>query len=316
MAKRRLGKGIDALIQGRELDEETQRSAVVAVPVDRIRANPEQPRTQFSEELLAELTESVREKGIIQPILAEEAEDGTYLIIAGERRFRAAQRAGLSSVPVLPRRFSHDEKLEIALIENLQREDLNPIDEAEAYRSLMESASLTQDELSRRLGLNRSTVANALRLLRLPEDLKADIAGGRLSAGHARAILAVDNDEGRSRLAERIRTESLSVRQAEELAVTLSSAAGKRRRAGKAGAGEYDGGKSGAGESGGAGTDRRKSPELRALEERLLDILGTKVTVKGSHSRGRIEIEYYSLDDLERIAGIIAGDAADDAGGE
>lgn len=312
MAKRRLGKGIDALIQGQELDEETQRTAVVEVPVDQLRANPEQPRKQFSEEHLSELTESVREKGVIQPILAEEADDGTYLIIAGERRFRAARRAGLSRVPVLPRRFSHEEKLEIALIENLQREDLNPIDEADAYRSLMEGASLTQDELARRLGLNRSTVANALRLLRLPEDLKAEIAEGRLSAGHARAILAVDNEDGRTRLAQRIRTEALSVRQAEELAGTLSSAAAKRRRSGEAGT--VATGKdapAGTGDAG-DGTSQRKSPELRELEEKLLDTLGTKVVVKGSHSKGRIEIEYYSLDDLERIAGIISGNPADD----
>jgi ParB family chromosome partitioning protein len=303
VAKRRLGKGIDALIQGQEIDEEIRRASVIEVPVEQLRANPEQPRKQFSEEHLSELTESVREKGVIQPILAEEAEDGTYLIIAGERRFRAAQRAGLSSVPVLPRRFSHEEKLEIALIENLQREDLNPIDEAEAYRSLMESASLTQDELARRLGLNRSTVANALRLLRLPEDLKAEIAGGRLSPGHARAILAVDTEEGRTRLAQRIRTDALSVRQAEELAGTLSSAAAKRARPGKAGP---DGDR----------PSPQKSLELRELEEKLLDTLGTKVVVKGSHSKGRIEIEYYSLDDLERIAGIISGDAAGDAGAE
>ncbi len=309
MAKRRLGKGIDALIQGQELDEETQRTAVVEVPVEQLRANPEQPRKQFSEEHLSELTESVRERGVIQPILAEEADDGTYLIIAGERRFRAAQRAGLSSVPVLPRRFSHEEKLEIALIENLQREDLNPIDEAEAYRSLMESASLTQDELARRLGLNRSTVANALRLLRLPEDLKAEIAEGRLSAGHARAILAVDNEDGRTRLARRIKAEALSVRQAEELAGRLSSAAGKRR-------GSRTGGSGATGTTGGDATTQRKSPELRELEEKLLDTLGTKVIVKGSHSKGRIEIEYYSLDDLERIVGIISGDAADEAGAE
>jgi len=306
VAKRRLGKGIDALIQGQELDEETQRAAVVEVPVEQLRANPEQPRKQFSEEHLSELTESVREKGVIQPILAEEADDGTYLIIAGERRFRAAQRAGLSSVPVLPRRFSHEEKLEIALIENLQREDLNPIDEAEAYRSLMEGASLTQDELARRLGLNRSTVANALRLLRLPEDLRAEIAEGRLSAGHARAILAVDNEEGRTRLTQRIRSEALSVRQAEELAGTLSSAAGKPRTAGKGG--------SGGGGGRGHEASQGKSPELRELEEKLLDTLGTKVIVKGSHSKGRIEIEYYSLDDLERITGIICGDADDDSG--
>lgn len=309
MAKRRLGKGIDALIQGQDLDDETRREAVVEVPIAQLRPNPEQPRKQFSEEHLDELTDSVRAKGVIQPILAEEAEDGTYLIIAGERRFRAAERAGLSEVPVLPRRFSREEKLEIALIENLQREDLNPIDEAQAYRSLMESAALTQEQLAARLGLNRSTVANALRLLRLPDDLKAEIVAGRLSAGHARAILAVETEDGRRTLAARIRDEALSVRQAEELAAKLSAGGGAKRRRETGPTGGSGAGGDGSGEGGAAA----KSPELRALEERLLEALGTKVVVKGSDTKGRIEIEYYSLDDLERIAGIIEGG---NAGGE
>jgi ParB family chromosome partitioning protein len=286
-----LGKGIDALIQGHDLDEETRRSAVIQVPTEQLRPNPDQPRKQFSAEQLEELTNSVREKGVIQPILAEEAEDGTYLIIAGERRFRAAQGAGLNEVPVLPRRFSREEKLEIALIENLQREDLNPIDEAEAYRSLMESAGLTQEQLSGRLGLNRSTVANALRLLRLPDELKQEIAEGRLTAGHARAILAVHHEEGRRKLAARIREEALSVRQAEELAAKLSAGGTQTSREQKKPATE----------------GRQKTPEMQDLEERLLHALGTRVVLKGSESKGRIEIEYYSLDDLERIAEIISG---------
>lgn len=300
MAKKRLGKGIDALIQGQDVDEETTRTSIVNVPIAQLRPNPEQPRKQFSEEHLVELTDSVREKGVIQPILAEEADDGTYLIIAGERRFRAAQRAGLDEVPVLPRSFSREEKLEIALIENLQREDLNPIDEAEAYRSLMETAGLTQEQLAHRLGLNRSTVANALRLLRLSEELKGEIAAGRLTPGHARAILAVDTEDGRQKLAERIRLEGLSVRQAEELAGRLSATS----RGAAAAAGQTGGG------NGAGGEAQTKTPELRTLEEKLLDALGTKVVVKGSHHKGRIEIEYYSLDDLERIAEIISGDAA------
>jgi ParB family chromosome partitioning protein len=165
----------------------------------------------------------------------------------------------------------------------------------------METASLTQDQLAQRLGLNRSTIANALRLLRLPDDLKAEIAEGRLTAGHARAILSVDTEEGRKRLAQKIRTDALSVRQAEDLAGKLSAGGGAKRRAGAGGDGREPG--SGGGEA------TAKSPELRDLEDRLLDALGTKVLVKGSHEKGRIEIEYYSLDDLERIAGIIAGDA-------
>ena len=305
MSKRRLGKGIDALIQGQELDEETREHAVILVPVSQLQPNPDQPRKQFSEEHLAELTASVQEKGVIQPILAEESEQGTYLIIAGERRFRAAQRAGLSEVPVLPRKFSTEEKLEIALIENLQREDLNPIDEAEAFRGLMEGAGLTQEELAQRLGLNRSTVANGLRLLRLSDDLKEDIAHGRLSAGHARAILSVTHEDGRKKLVQRIRAEGLSVRQAEEAAAKLS--AGNRSGAGGGGKRKRE---SGSGQAGSESSDTAgKSPELRALEDRLLDALGTKVVVKGSEQKGRVEIEYYSLDDLERISEIIAGDS-------
>ncbi|MFP3959281.1 MAG: ParB/RepB/Spo0J family partition protein [Spirochaetaceae bacterium] len=312
MAKqRRLGKGIDALIQGHETDEGTRRESVVEVPLGRLRPNPQQPRKQFSEDQLAELAQSVREKGVIQPILAEEADDGSYLIVAGERRFRAAERAGLEQVPVLPRRFSREEKLEIALIENLHREDLNPIDEAEAYRSLMETASLTQEELARRLGLNRSTVANALRLLRLPEDMKAEIAVGTISPGHARAVLSVDHEEGRRELARRIRDEGLSVRQAEELATSLSAgkrSAGDGSVASQAESSQTDAGESGGSAAGGSGA-RAKSPELRALEERLLHSLGTKVVLRGSERKGRVEIEYYSLEDLERIAELICGDS-------
>lgn len=306
MAKKRLGKGIDALIQGQDVDEETRRAAVIQVPIEQLRPNPEQPRKQFSEEHLQELTDSIREKGVIQPVLAEQAEDGTFLIIAGERRFRAAEKAGLSEVPVLPRRFSREEKLEIALIENLQREDLNPIDEAEAYRGLMERAGLTQEQLSRRLGLNRSTVANALRLLRLPDELKQEIVEGRLTAGHARAILAVDNEDGRRRLARRIREEALSVRQAEEVAQNLHASAGAPRGEGGRGAAPASR-EQGSSSEGTGSKGAEKSPELRALEEQLLDALGTKVVVKGSESKGRIEIEYYSMDDLERLADIITG---------
>ncbi|MGM0673788.1 MAG: ParB/RepB/Spo0J family partition protein [Spirochaetota bacterium] len=310
MSKRRLGKGIDALIQGQELDEDTREHSVVLVPLSQLKPNPEQPRKQFSEEHLAELTASVQEKGVIQPILAEESEEGGYLIIAGERRFRAAQRAGLGEVPVLPRQFSREEKLEIALIENLQREDLNPIDEAEAFRGLMEGAGLTQEELAQRLGLNRSTVANGLRLLRLSDELKQDIAEGRLSAGHARAILSVSEEEGRKELVERIRSEGLSVRQAEEAAAKRSAgrsgAGGQEKRGGNARSG--DGATDASDDaSGGASSGAGKSPELRALEDRLLHALGTKVVVKGSEQKGRVEIEYYSLDDLERISQIIAG---------
>jgi ParB family chromosome partitioning protein len=308
-----LGKGIDALLQGRDLGEMERLSSVISVPVERLQPNPNQPRKAFSEEALQELTDSVREKGIIQPILAEEQEDGSYRIIAGERRYRAAQAAGLEMVPVLPREFTDEEKLEVALIENLQREDLNPIEEAQAFQALMDTAGVTQDELAKRLGMNRSTIANTLRLLKLPSDVQEKVIAGGVSSGHARAILSVKEPADREKLVARIQEEQITVREAEHMASALNSGVWEQTSAGsEAGAGteqaSSDGTRQKSGRSKGGGSSSggsEKSPELRDMEERFLEALGTKVVVRGSHERGKIEIDYYSMEDLERLFEII-----------
>ena len=291
MSKRGLGRGIDALLQGFEsADAPVQPGSGVTnmLPIDQIAPNPNQPRKSFSEESLQELADSVRSRGILQPILVEQVDDGSYMIIAGERRYRAARRAGLAEVPVIVRSFTEEEKLEIALIENIQREDLNPIEEAQAYRSLMDSTGVSQDELSSRLGKNRSTVANSLRLLKLPEEVQRALTRGELTAGHARALLALSSPNDLVTLFRRIIGEGLSVREAEAEARAMSG--GRPTERPKASS---------------TATVARKSVELRELEERLITALGTKVTVSGSHEKGRIEINYYSLDDLERLTDLL-----------
>lgn len=328
MAKKRLGKGIDALIQTQDEESAQQLEGVTEISLDRLRPNPEQPRKHFSEEALEELSASIREKGVLQPLLVEPGDDGFYQIIAGERRYRAARKAGVESVPAIPRSFTPAEKLEIALIENLQREDLNPIEEARAYQSLMETSNVTQDELSRRLGKNRSTVANALRLLRLPASVQEAVAAGRLSSGHARAVLAVETPEARSGLAEALLAEDVSVRIAERAAgyvnagyapqhalaeaarpgSAASDGGGASSGDGAPGAGAATGpGRRGAGAEARSGEGARKDPHLSAVEQDLLERLGTRVTVRGSEEKGKIEIEYLSLEDLNRIVELIAG---------
>ncbi|NBC30400.1 MAG: ParB/RepB/Spo0J family partition protein [Spirochaetes bacterium] len=330
MAKKRLGKGIDALIQSQDDEAAPEHiEGLTQVPLDKLRPNPDQPRKHFSEEAIEELAASIRAKGVLQPLLVEESGDGNYLIIAGERRYRAALKAGIQTVPILPRSFTSTEKLEIALIENLQREDLNPIEEARAYQSLMETANATQDELSKRLGKNRSTIANALRLLRLPVSVQEAVAAGRLSPGHARAVLSVENADGRANLAEALLSQDVSVRVAERAAALVNAGSSPEEALHRAAAGAGDsvgegagatgegvrgegrGARAGAGGSGGSGKD----PQLAAIEQDLLERLGTRVTLRGSGERGKIEIEYLSTSDLNRILDLIGGAAGDAAGG-
>lgn len=285
--QRALGKGIDALLMSGD-DTELLSSAsgsVVSVPVESLQPNPNQPRQEFRQESLRELADSIQEKGIIQPIIAEETEHGRYTIIAGERRYRAACMAGLKEVPVLLRTFSEEEKLEIALIENVQREDLSPVEEAKAYRGLMEHAGLSQEEVAKRVGKNRSTVANSLRLLKLPDDMQAALASEELTAGHARAILSVVNPADQRILFNRIVAKGLSVREAETLAAELNRGLRPSERK--------------------ESIPKKQYPELMEIEQKFIDLLGTKVSVKGSVKKGRIEISYYSMDDLERIIEIL-----------
>jgi len=289
-AKFGLGKGLDALLAGTEADEtRPESSGELRLSLDSLKANPNQPRRIFDEEALQELAASIREHGIIQPIIVEDSGTGTYIIVAGERRSRAARIAGLKEVPVVIRNYSDERRLEVALIENVQREDLNPIEEASAYKRLMEITNLSQEDVAARVGKNRSTVANALRLLKLPEDMQGALSAGQLTSGHARAILSVVNPADQRILFGRILAESVSVREAEKYAA------------------ELNGGIRAASTKTKEEAPKEKSPELQSIEQKFIDALGTKVSISGGLKRGSIRIDYYSMDDLDRVYSILAG---------
>lgn len=292
MSRFGLGKGLGALIpehqqyfeQGRNPDEPGVE--VVIVPLTRIKPNPDQPRKSFPEGSIDELADSIRRHGLLQPILVEPAGDGTYIIVAGERRYRAASRAGLSEVPAIVRPLSNQKRLEISLIENIQREDLNPLEEARAYQNLMELTGTTQEQVAEAVGKNRSTVANALRLLRLSEPMQAALRDGLISSGHARSLLAVADEGARQMLFRRIIQEGMSVRQTEKAVQELSS----KRNLLKPAAAKLN--------------TKEKSqlePNLAALRERFIERFGTKVDIKGTMDKGSILIEYYTSGDLQRI---------------
>jgi len=302
-----LGKGLDALLSNIDDDEPEPQDApekpqtsappsasaaassknkspeVVQLSVDKLIPNPGQPRKNFDETELNELADSIKTYGIIQPVIAADAGDGTYIIIAGERRTRAARLAGLETVPAIIRDYTDQKRLEISLIENIQRTDLNPIEEAAAYKNLMDFSSLSQDELAARVGKNRSTVANALRLLKLPVEIQKSIEEGKVSSGHARALLSVTDTKARDKLFKDILTGEISVREAEKRSQTLN--------ANKGGKGKTAKGKSG----------KKRPPEVDAMEEKFISKLGTKVVIEGDLNMGKIHIEYYSMEDLERI---------------
>ena len=287
MAKRpALGKGIGALISSANQEG---RHKYFLCPVEDLAPHKQQPRKSFDDARMDELVASVREKGIIQPLVVRQAGD-IYQIIAGERRWRAAQKAGLREVPVVIQDVSESWAMEMALIENIQREDLNPIEEASAYRYLMENFDLTQEEVARRVGRERSTVANALRLLRLPGMIQQDVLSGRWGMGHARALLSLDTAAGITKIRDHVVAKQLSVRQTEEMVKRQKvepacSAAKKARKA--------------------------RDPELDNLTERLQRRLGTQVRIVpdsgNSGKGGRIEIKYFSGDELERLLDFLGG---------
>lgn len=251
--------------------------------------NPNQPRTEFDETALNELADSIRENGVLQPIIVEAAEGGGFFIIAGERRTRASKIAGLAKVPVQLRHYNNQKKLEVALIENIQREDLNPIEEATAYASLMQMGDLSQDEVAKKVGKNRSTVANALRLLKLPEDMQRSLVSGQITAGHARALLSVTTDADRRVLFGKITGDGISVREAERLANEYNNggrAAGTKKSASKPAV--------------------SKDPDILAIEQQFLEALGTKCTLNGTLEKGKIEVEYFSRADLDRLYEILS----------
>src|SRR5574344_2873884 len=278
-------KNAASLPKGIEADD----NGTLWVSPSLLKPNPRQPRTYFDEAQLAELTESVRKEGVLSPIIIEDAGDGTFYIIAGERRTRAALNAGLEKVPVQLRKYTDSRKLEVALIENIQRTDLNPVEEALAYYKLMELDGITQDEVASRVGKNRSTVANSIRLLKLPEDMQKSLAAGTISSGHARALLSVVNPADQRVLFGKIVGQGLSVRQAEQQASELNGGSRAAKPNAKTSVKPAD----------------NRDPDFIALEQKFIDALGTKVQLKGTVERGTMQIEYFTKDDLNRIYGII-----------
>lgn len=250
--------------------------------------NPKQPRTEFDSKALEELCDSIKEHGIVQPIIIEKADEGNnFYIIAGERRTRAAKMAGLTKVPVQIRKYDEIKKLEVALIENIQRADLNPIDEAKAYYNLMQMGDLKHEEVAQRVGKNRTTVTNSLRLLKLPEDMQRSLIDGQISAGHARALLSVTNSSDQHVLFGKIIGSGLNVRQAEALAQ------------------DYNNGGRAGGDKSKKKKVEKKDPDVEAIEQKFMEVFGTKVVLKGSIEKGSIQIDYYSRQDLDRLYNVV-----------
>ncbi len=283
-----LGRGLSALIPGAPESGEAG-TGLLEVPVNAIGPNPKQPRTNFDEETIATLAASIREVGILQPVVARRSGGGRYELIAGERRLRAAKFAGLATVPVVLRDSDDADLLREALIENIHREDLNPIEQAEAFRALLEELGLKQEDLAERVGVSRSHIANTIRLLGLPLDVQQLLADDKITAGHARALLSLGDQEAMTSLALRVAAEDLSVRQTEGVVrrfVEAPAAAGSTSKADTPGTTD-----SGMGE----------------IEEILSEQLATRVSIQMGAKRGRVVIEFGSPDDLERIVSEIVG---------
>lgn len=272
MTRKALGRGLSALLQ----EVETTTAGLQQVPIDLVVPNPFQPRSTFPEDAIKELADSIRSSGLLQPILVRRV-DGKYQVVAGERRLRAAKLAGLQAVPAVVRDLGDRESLELAVTENVMREDLNPIEVARAYCSLQERFQLGHDEIAARIGVNRSTVSNTLRLLRLPQQLQDMVAKGDVSAGHARALLGLESADRQNELARLITKRGLSVRQVESMVARAQSAPEVRKTA--------------------APVD----PNRRAAALEMERALGTRVKIVGSEKRGRIEISYFSGEDLQRL---------------
>jgi len=262
---------------------EAKKNGEISVSLEKLKANPSQPRKNFNKEELAELADSIKQQGIIQPIIAEDAGDGTFTIIAGERRARAARLVGLKEAPVIVRKYSDEKRMVVSLIENIQRSNLDPIEEASAYQQLMQLEGLSQDEAAAKVGKNRATVANALRLLKLPLEMQESITKGELTPGHARAVLSVPAARAQEALFREILKKGLSVREAEKRAAALGSQGKKVKKL----------------------AAKNRAPELNAMEEKFITRFGTKVVIKGDLNKGTVEIDYYSMEDLERLYEII-----------
>jgi ParB family chromosome partitioning protein len=277
-ARQALGKGLGALIPEKPSPELEGKRVFRFCGIEEIQPNPFQPRKSFDDEQLQELVGSIREKGILQPLIVRRKGD-SYELIAGERRWRAAQKAGIKEVPILIRDVFESEILELSLIENIQRENLNPVEEAEAFKGLMDHFHLTQEEVSRKVGKDRTTIANAIRLLKLPPEIRQSLVDGAISMGHARAFLSLDGPEKQKLAFKKVLAAKLSVRQTESLVKQIHSKAHPGRL--------------------------KNKQEWNAIVEELQRVLGTKVRIVGKPKRGRIEIEFYSQDELDRIIDLL-----------
>ncbi|MDI6756081.1 MAG: ParB/RepB/Spo0J family partition protein [Thermodesulfobacteriota bacterium] len=278
IARQALGKGLGALIPEKSLAGVEGKKVFNVCGIEEIQPNPFQPRKVFNDEQLQGLISSIKEKGILQPLIVRRKGNG-YELIAGERRWRAAQKAGMKEVPVVIKDVPEEEILELSLIENIQRENLNPIEEAEAFKRLMDQFHLTQEEISRKVAKDRTTITNAIRLLKLPQDIKQSLANGTISMGHARAFLSLDGPEKQRLALKKVLADGLSVRQTENLV--------KRLRVNP------------------PRSLPHKNQEWNPLVEELQRALGTKVKITGKGKRGRIEIEFYSRDELDRLIDLL-----------
>ena len=296
--KRGLGKGISSLMSGFDFDSQTDdiitktikderkdKMTVVQLDIGHVRPNPNQPRKYFDEEALSGLAESIKSQGIIQPLTVEEIAPGEFSIIAGERRYRAAKIAGLEKIPAIVVNINEIQRIQMALIENIQRENLNAREEATAYQYLIDHSGFTQEMVSQKVGKSRSAIANSLRLLSLSDKMKDDIVSGAMSAGHARAILSLVNPADRDLLRDKIVHEGLSVRDAEILADSYNKGHKLIQRKKSAG----------------------KDSEIVNIEEKFVSAIGARVEIKGSLDKGKLQIKFKNQKDLERLYALLSG---------
>lgn len=281
MEKKGLGRGLGSLIPGASWKEE--RSTPIEVPLDAISFNPFQPRKSYDDEKFQDLVRSVRVHGILQPIIVRSKAEGTFELVAGERRLRAATEAGLPRIPAVVKELTNQQSLEVALIENIQREDISPLESARAYKRLAEEFGLSQDEIAFRVGKSRPGVANTLRLLQLPTEIQVSLERGELSEGHARALLSIADPELQRRAWEKVVGERLSVREAERITKEGQQQQSVSRET----------------------ITAAKDPNIEAVEDHLRQRLGTKVSINNRRGRGKLEIEFYSEDDLHRIVTLL-----------
>jgi len=285
MQKKPLGRGLGALIgtpSAAPVIANAEGERVLELEIEKVVASPLQPRKEFQQEALQELSESIKQRGILQPLTVRKVGE-KYELIAGERRFRAAQLAGLKKVPAILRQAEDQEVLEDALIENLQRVDLDPLEEADGYAHLIETFHLTQEQIAQRVGKNRATVANALRLRQLPEEVRSLLQQQLISVGHAKVILGVSHQEMQLQVAREVLKKGLNVRQTEELVAGLNHASAEGKK------------------SSSKGSASASRPEWKELEQKIQRALGTRVKIAGSSKQGRIEISYFSGDELDHV---------------